>query len=92
MSAANSSEALERLDEPTSRPFDLLLTDLTMPGASGLQLIERARQRRPDLQVLVITGLHSSEETKAARAQGIPVLQKPFNPDQLQAAIRNLIW
>jgi len=78
---------MERLDE---RPFDLLLTDLTMPGESGLQLIERARRTHPDLRALVITGLLSTDELRSARALGIPILRKPFNPDQLQAAINKL--
>ena len=92
VSAASSHEALEQLSRRTSQPFDLLLTDLTMPAESGLQLIQRALSLRPDLRVLVITGLQCSEDTRAARALGIPVLQKPFNPDQLQAAIRRMTW
>lgn len=92
VSAASSDEALKLLSQRTSRPFELLLTDLTMPVQSGLQLIERALRLRPELQVLVITGLHTSQDARAAQAQGIPVLPKPFSPDQLQAAINNLVW
>jgi DNA-binding response OmpR family regulator len=85
--AADCREALEQLD---ARPPDVLVTDMTMPGESGLLLITRARQRRPDLPVIIISGLLSNSDLDAARDMGIPVLQKPFNPDQLEDAIHRL--
>lgn len=88
VSAGSAGEAMELLGEEGSRPFELLLTDLTMPGESGLQLIERVRKLKPDLRVLVISGLHSGQLCKRVRAWGIPVLQKPFNLEQLEAAIK----
>lgn len=90
VSAASSHEAM-RLMGQQDDPFDLLLTDLTMPEESGLRLMERALTRQPDLLVLVITGLHSSRDIESIRALGIPILQKPFSPDQLEAAIQELL-
>ena len=82
---------MESLRLQQAAPFDLLLTDMTMPEESGLRLIERAREVQRDLPVLVITGLHTGPDIKVVRARGIPVLQKPFSPDQLAAAIKDLL-
>jgi two-component system, cell cycle sensor histidine kinase and response regulator CckA len=78
--------ALEQLDR-----VDLLLTDQTRPGKPGAELIARARAMRPELPVLVITGLALSPEVMALRACGIPILRKPFTADQLGLAIETLL-
>jgi DNA-binding NtrC family response regulator len=67
--------------------YDLVLTDLTMPGSSGLDLIDQVREQYPDLPIIVITGLAATEETEIIRKRGIPILQKPFEPDTLNTAI-----
>ena len=63
--------------------FDLLLTDLTMPGQSGLALIDAVQKIDPHMPILVITGLAATEETERVRSRGIPLLQKPFEPQTL---------
>ena len=85
------AEAVSQLTGPGGERVDLLLTDLSMPGRSGAELIERARATRPELPVLVVTGLALSPEAMAIRARGIPFLRKPFTPDQLGAAIEALL-
>ena len=87
VSAPDSDDALRRLGEDGPCPFDLLLTDLTMPGCTGLQLIEAAREQRPGLRVLLITGSLSGRSARLARTKDVPVLLKPFDLDQLEAAI-----
>ncbi len=88
-SAAAGEEALAQLRQVAARPFELMVTDQTMPGLSGVELIERARGLQPALRVLLITGLLADHETQMAQASGIPVLRKPFNLEQLEAAIWN---
>ena len=56
--AANGNAALDLL---STEQVDLLLTDLMMPGMTGIQLLERARKVRPDLRAIVMTG-HSTSE------------------------------
>jgi two-component system C4-dicarboxylate transport response regulator DctD len=80
------ADALAQLDR-----VDLLLTDLTRPGKPGAGLIARARAVRPELPVLVITGLALSPEVMALRARGIPILRTPFTADQLGLAIEALL-
>ena len=89
--AIDVAGALELVDDSGGADFDLVLTDLTMPGSTGLYLIEQLRQRRPELPVIVITGLAASEEVEQVRELGIPLLQKPFEPDTLDQAIRTAL-
>ncbi len=87
----NGEAALELLRGELGRTIDLLVTDLTLPGASGYEVIGEARRLRPELPILAITGLSNTPEIDAIRKRGIPVLQKPFSPDQLAQAVRALV-
>jgi CheY-like chemotaxis protein/anti-sigma regulatory factor (Ser/Thr protein kinase) len=85
--AANGKAALDLLD---SEPVDLLLTDLMMPGMTGIQLLERARQLKPDLRAIVMTGHSTSEAVIAAlRNQACEFLTKPFHTNELLDAVRS---
>ncbi len=78
----------EALLELGRAPVDLLVTDLRLPGMSGLELLERARQVNPDLRAIVITG-HPSEEMRA-RAQSLGVvalLPKPIGTNLFLATV-----
>lgn len=83
--ARSATEALDTLE--TGGPFHLMLTDLTMPSLSGVDLITAVRERCPDLPIVVFTGLVSTEEIDEVKRLGIPILQKPFEPDTLVDAI-----
>jgi CheY-like chemotaxis protein len=86
--ARTAAEALARLTGPFGDEIDLLLADLTSPGKPGAQVVERGRSMRPDLPVVMVTGLVRSSEVIALGAVGIPILRKPFTPDQLGHAIQ----
>lgn len=78
--AGSGEEALPMLD---SRPdIDLVITDVRMPGMSGLELVEQARARKAGLKVIVISGYFLP--------QAIPVrfLKKPFHMHELASAVR----
>ncbi|WP_131193790.1 ATP-binding protein [Lichenihabitans psoromatis] len=86
-------------DAPSALPIvssderiDLLVTDVGLPGVNGRQLAEMARQIRPDLKVLFITGY---AEIAAVRggflAPGMEMLSKPFAVNVLSAKIRSMI-
>jgi PAS domain S-box-containing protein len=55
-SASTVQEALERLDAPEGAEFEVLVTDIGLPDASGWDLIPKARERRPSLRIGVVTG------------------------------------
>ncbi len=84
--AGSADEALGMLE--SNGTFHLLLTDLTMPKRSGLALIDAVQERHPNLPIVVFTGLVSTEEVAAVQRRGIPILQKPFEPDTLISIIR----
>jgi CheY-like chemotaxis protein len=91
VAAEGTEQALAILRDPASPAFDLLVTDLTMPGASGCELITAVRRMRPSFPVLIITGLSLNPQVTEARARGVRVLQKPFGPDELDGAIRSML-
>ena len=63
---------------------DLVITDVKMPGASGLDLLPRLRARRPDLQVIVISAQNMLTTAVAASERGaMEFLPKPFDVDEL---------
>ena len=77
--------ALETPSEAVSRftadpaAFDLLVTDLSMPGQSGVELALALRQLRADLPIIIVTGYGPTAEQLLAPAEGLfPVLPKPF--------------
>jgi excisionase family DNA binding protein len=87
-----SPDGRSALDRLRTLPYDLLITDLKMPGVDGLAVIREARRYRPDLPVIIITGF--SSEASAIEAINIGVsgyLIKPFRvPKVLAAAAKAL--
>jgi YesN/AraC family two-component response regulator len=75
-SASSGEEALTKL---TYNRYDLLITDLKMPGISGFTLVEVARSLHPEISVIVMTAFGSPEvEDEVVRLQVEGFLVKPF--------------
>jgi len=90
LEAFDSASALPYLDG--DQRLDLLVSDFGLPGLNGRQLVERARQGRPDLKVLFITGYVPDDEMRNDfLGPGMDILTKPFSIDILAARIRRLI-
>ena len=85
VTAENGDEALERI---TSNGIDLVLTDVVMPGMSGVELARRIRQKHADVPVLLATG-YSDEIVK--RGSEFAVLAKPFGAADLSKAMTALL-
>lgn len=85
--ARTAHEAIAVLADVSGEHVALLLVDMSAPGKPGGYVVERARALRPELAVLVITGLARSPEVIALEASSISVLRKPFTPEQLGHAI-----
>lgn len=80
------------LAESGEERFDLLLTDVVMPGMSGLELAARVRERDPDLPVLFISGYPSEiSSTGGLLDSGQNFLGKPFGPQELTERVRELL-
>ena len=84
--ARSAGEALARLAPGVPR-VDVLLADLSAPGKPGARVVEEATRARPELAVLVVTGLALSPQVLALGARGLPILKKPFTPEALGRAI-----
>jgi CheY-like chemotaxis protein len=90
---------LEAVDGPsglrilrTSARVDLLITDVGLPGMNGRQLADQARETRPDLKILFITGYAESVAISEGFLQpGMEMITKPFDLDNLSRRIRAMI-
>ena len=90
LEAADARTALPLLQ--SERPIDLLVTDVGLPHMNGRQLAEVARQHRPDLKVLFITGYAENAAVRGGfLGPGMEMMTKPFALDALAAKIRDLI-
>ncbi len=87
--AAEAADGTEVMDKLREGKFDLLLTDMSMPGLSGVELIKRIRAKLPKLPILVLT-MHGESEiaARAIRAGASGYLTKDSEPDMLLDAIR----
>ena len=83
--AGTGPEALDILRNDGD--IDLLVTDLGLPGMSGAELIQRARENRPELAVVVISGYSRDSEPHNGVPADVKFVAKPFTSDQLRRAI-----
>ena len=79
--ASNAQEALTRLEEA---PVDLMLTDVVMPGASGIELANQVRRTRPELPIVLVSGY--SDEL-VGTGTDYPFLTKPFTSAELKSVL-----
>ncbi len=82
--ASTAQEALKILDE---QPVDILLTDVGLPGVSGLQLARDVYVRWPDLCLVLATG-DSGVKSEAARLGAIFIV-KPYTPESLRQGLEH---
>jgi two-component system capsular synthesis sensor histidine kinase RcsC len=86
--ASNGRQALEQLDD---NDWDVLLTDLNMPGMSGYQLVEAVRKRKPALSIMAITAHATKKERQRCEAAGLDrVMTKPVSLQQLSDAMESV--
>ena len=80
-SAPDGNEALRQLD---SDSFDVVLTDLKMPGMDGMELLRRIHERGLDLPTIVLTGYGTvASAVEAMKLGAVEYLIKPCNPEEL---------
>lgn len=87
--AATGQKALELLAQAS---YDLLLADLYLPDMDGLEVVRVAREQRPQLKVIVMTGYSSLTSAVAALRLGTSdYLEKPFTEQEITAAIEKVL-
>jgi PAS domain S-box-containing protein len=88
------TSSLQALEEFRSNPnqFDLLITDNTMPHMTGLELVAKVLAARPEIPVLMVSGIGESMSVEALKKCGVTrLLSKPYQSTDLQAAARELV-
>ena len=85
---ADGDEAAARLDGP----WDLLLTDIVMPGMDGIEVARMAGEKRPGAPIMFITGFAAVSLAAAeAAAPGAKVLSKPFHLRDLVDEVNKML-
>jgi DNA-binding NtrC family response regulator len=83
--ARNGDEALHKMEQSS---FDLVITDLRMPGLSGQELTQALRNLRPELPVIWITGYRSVDiDAEATRLKITRCLDKPLTVAQIRQIV-----
>ena len=83
MRARSGPEALHFTDE--GAVFDIVFSDVVMPGMSGLELASQIKDRRPNVPIILTTGY--SDQISTAGSQGFPVVRKPYRMEALATAV-----
>ena len=78
--AVSASDALTRISGPIDQTLILILSDINMPGMTGLELLPRVREMRPEVPVIMVTA-YGDPETKRKAIEGgaIGLLTKPID-------------
>lgn len=88
-SALSGREAFEKMSET---PFDIVITDLKMPGIDGMEVLRTIRRDYPNTIVIMITGFSTVETAVEAMKLGaFDYIPKPFTPDEVSVVIKKAI-
>jgi two-component system response regulator HydG len=86
--ASDGTQALAAL---RSRGFDVLVTDIRMPGVTGIDLLDHVKQHSPDTEVVIITGYGTIESAVDAIKKGaFEYILKPFDNEEILVALRKI--
>ena len=89
VTAGDGAEALRKI---AAEEYDVVFTDIRMPGIDGISVAERIRDRQPWLPVVIVSGYATSENEARARAAGVSaVLHKPLSPEMIEDSARDAL-
>ncbi len=87
--AENGAAALRFLEKHT---VDLITLDLKMPGLSGMEVLEKVRQRDPDVMVIIVTGYGTFRSVvEAIRSDVFDYISKPFNVPEIRSVVERCL-
>ena len=87
--AGDGPEAIEKIEQDH---YDLVITDMRMPKMSGLELLQKIKEKRPDMPVVVISGYALDEEGNdilSGQADGF--LSKPFKMSDIEQLLETVV-
>jgi len=89
ITARNGEEALDKLD---NEAYDVVFTDIKMPGMSGLEVAERVKASQPWLPVVIVTGYGTDANEARAKAAGVcGFLRKPLSPEMIEGSAHEAV-
>ena len=89
ITAHSGEEALNKLNNAN---YDVVFTDIKMPGMSGLEVAERVKASQPWLPVVIVTGYGTDDnEAKAEAAGGSGFLRKPLSPEMIEGSAQKAL-
>jgi len=89
MTAQNANEALRLIDESD---LDLILTDMKMPGLSGMDLLVEVKKRKPEVPVIMMTAYGTIEmAVEAMKKHAYDYVTKPFQNEELKLSVRKAL-
>ncbi len=87
-SVTTTLKGREGIERGLTDEFDVVVIDLKMPDVDGMQVLEAIKEKRPDVEIIVITGYSTvSTAVKAMKLGAIDYLPKPFTPDELSVVV-----
>jgi signal transduction histidine kinase/ActR/RegA family two-component response regulator len=86
----NAQSALAFMSS-ANRQMDLVVTDIVMPSMSGVRLAEQIKAQWPAVKILFVSGFPTTDALPASDMSSIPLLGKPFTPDQIEAKVREVL-
>ena len=87
--AETGEAALELFEQ---KQFDLIIADLKLPGINGMEVIRQVKEKKPEIEVIVITGVGTQPIAEEALELGAhDFLPKPFTDDQIKTAINEAL-
>jgi DNA-binding NtrC family response regulator len=89
VTAATGEEASEKIAES---PFDLVITDISMPGMSGLELLSKIKQTHPLTEVIIMTAYGSDDKKEESLARGARhYVEKPFEIKKIKQLVMEIL-
>jgi len=89
-SVSNGSEAFRRI---AREPFDLIITDIRMPGLTGLDILPGIKKLQPEVSIIVITAFGSEEVRRKALERGATAyLEKPILFNKLRTLVHEMVF
>ncbi|MCJ7497152.1 MAG: sigma-54 dependent transcriptional regulator [candidate division Zixibacteria bacterium] len=87
--ALSGEEALEKISQES---FDIVITDLKMPGMDGMELLTKIKEKDPEIIVIIITGYSTVQTAVQAMKMGaLDYIPKPFTPEELIVVVEKAL-
>jgi len=91
VSVMNDSAKALRVIEDFPHKYDLVISDITMPEITGIDIAYRAHEANPKLKIILVTGLLNADELKMSLPKFCYIIKKPFDLKDLSSRIRQIL-